>query len=148
MKKLFLTLSLILSVVSCGSTSTERGANSETKAAVSTADGVEVIYFHTKQRCITCMAIENLTVEVVEQTFSEQLKDGSLRFVIVDISTPEGEKIADKYEVSFSALFTNSWKGGVETKGDLTSVGFKYAKNQPEVFKTELTSKLNELLKK
>ena len=33
---------------------------------------VEVVYFHGKQRCITCMAIEKAAREVVEKDFAKE----------------------------------------------------------------------------
>ena len=34
-------------------------------------DHVEVMYFHGKQRCVTCMAIEKNAREVVEKDFAK-----------------------------------------------------------------------------
>ncbi len=140
MKRLFLLLAVIL-FASCGSAPT-------TTSALNTDDGLHVLYFHGKQRCITCMAIEKLSQEVIKADFAEELKNGDITYTIIDITTPEGAEIANRYEVSFSSLFANSWKDGVETKGDLTKMGFSYAKSQPEIFKTEFKNKINELLKK
>ena len=57
-------------------------------------DYVEVMYFHGKQRCVTCMAIEKHAREVVEMDFAHEKKNGQVVFRVVDISTPEGAKIA------------------------------------------------------
>lgn len=108
---------------------------------------VEVLYFHGKQRCITCNAIEKLTKEVIEKDFAQQLKDGRIIFKVIDISTPQGEKIADKYEVTWSSLYINKWKNGKETKNNMTDFGFSYAKNSPEVFKSGIKKKITELIK-
>ena len=61
---------------------------------------VEILYFHGRQRCVTCKAIEEHTKEVVNTDLAEWVKNGKLRFKEVDISTPEGEKLAEKYQVS------------------------------------------------
>lgn len=61
---------------------------------------VEVIYFHGKQRCATCMAIEKNARETVNAMFADEVKKGTVVFRTVDISTSEGEKVADKYEVT------------------------------------------------
>ena len=37
-------------------------------------DHVEVMYFHGKQRCATCMAIEKYAREVVEKDFANEKK--------------------------------------------------------------------------
>ncbi len=110
-------------------------------------DVVEVLSFHTAQRCITCRAIERLTSEVVEQDFAQELQDGRLKMTIVDITSKEGEQVADRYEVASSSLFINKWDGGVESRNDMTRLGFTKAKNSPDEFKAEIKLKIAELLK-
>ena len=105
---------------------------------------VEVLYFHGKQRCVTCKAIEKYTKEMVN---AELVKNGKLRFKEVDISTPEGEKLAEKYRVSWSSLYVNKWKNGKEERNDMTRFGFQNARNNTSAFKKELKQKINQLLK-
>lgn len=57
------------------------------------------------------------TKEVVYNDFAKFVKSGKVRFKEVDISTPQGEKIADKYRVSWSSLYVNGWNNGKEKKG-------------------------------
>lgn len=71
---------------------------------------VEVLYFHGKQRCATCIAIEKYAREVVEKDFADERKKGRVVFRVVDISTSEGEKIAKDYRVTWSSLYINGWK--------------------------------------
>lgn len=142
MKKVFFVLMAIIALTACGNNQT---ANAQTKTTQK--EYVEVIYFHGKQRCVTCNAIEKLTKEVVEKDFAQQLKDGKIVFKIVDISTKEGEKIADKYEVTWSSLYINKWKDGKEAKNNMTDFGFSYAKGSPDVFKAGVKKKIEELLK-
>lgn len=105
---------------------------------------VEVLYFHGKQRCVTCKAIEKYTKEMVN---AELVKNGKLRFKEVDISTTEDEKLAEKYRVSWSSLYVNKWKNGKEERNDMTRFGFQNARNNTSAFKKELKQKINELLK-
>ena len=93
------------------------------------------------------LPIEKLTKEVIDKDFAGQLKDGKIIFKVIDISTKEGEKIADKYEVTWSSLFINNWKDGKETKNNMTDFGFSYAKGSPDVFKAGVKKKIEELLK-
>ncbi len=79
-----------------------------------------MIYFHGKQRCLTCKAIEKIAKEVVNNQFANELENGTVVFNTVDISTPEGEQIADRYEVTWSSLFINNWKDGEETRNNMT----------------------------
>lgn len=111
------------------------------------SDGVEVMYFHGKQRCATCMAIEKHAREVVETDFAVQVKNSKVRFRVVDISTDEGAKLAKSYKVSWSSLYVNGWKNGKEIRNDLTRFGFANARSKTEEFKKGLKAKINELLK-
>lgn len=95
---------------------------------------VEVIYFHGKQRCATCLSIEKLSRELVEGTYA-----GKVSFSVVDISTEEGKRIAADYKITFSSLFLVSRKDGEEKRTDLSRMAFQYAKENPEKFKKQLS---------
>ena len=110
-------------------------------------DHVEVMYFHGKQRCATCMAIEKYAREVVEKDFANEKKKGKVVFRIVDISTDEGEKIAKKYRVTWSSLFVNGWKTGKEKRNDMTQFAFKNARKNSDEFKRGVSGKIKELMK-
>lgn len=144
MKKLLFILLAFIGLTSCGNNKT---TNAQTSTKATQKDVIEVIYFHGKQRCISCNAIEKLTREVIDKDFITQFKDGKIIFKVIDISTKEGEKTADKYEVTWSSLFINKWKDGEETKNNLTDFGFSYAKGSPDVFKAGVKKKIDELLK-
>lgn len=141
MKKLLMFFALLAALMSCGSrdnTATEKSTEK---------DRVEVLYFHGKQRCATCMAIEKHTKEVVNTLFADELKNGKLVFNTVDLSTPEGEKTADKYEVTWSSLFVNKWKDGKERRNNLTEFGFSNARKDPDAFKKGLADEIRKSLK-
>ncbi|MFI3293245.1 MAG: nitrophenyl compound nitroreductase subunit ArsF family protein [Rikenellaceae bacterium] len=143
MKKILFALIAVLALfTSCiGGESKKRGATAAKE------DIVEVLYFHGKQRCITCNAIEKLTSEVVSSDFADAIKAGKLKMKVIDISTDEGEAIADEYEVTWSSLYVNKWKDGKESRNNLTDLGFSKAKNSPEEFKTQIKFKIAGLLK-
>ncbi|WP_294629879.1 nitrophenyl compound nitroreductase subunit ArsF family protein [uncultured Bacteroides sp.] len=116
-------------------------------AQIGTDTYVEVLYFHGKQRCVTCKAIEKHTKEVVNTDLAELVQNGQLRFKEVDISTPKGERLAEKYRVSWSSLYINKWKNGKEERNDMTRFGFQKARNDAATFKKELQQKISRLLK-
>lgn len=142
MLKIMIFVAAMMSVVACG-------ARSESKQISTDANEqrVEVIYFHGKQRCLTCMAIEKLAREVVETQFASALASGELVFKVVDISTKEGERIADKYEVTWSSIFINKVDGKREKVNNLTDFAFSNARSNPDKFKQGIADKINELIK-
>ena len=109
-------------------------------------DPVEVVYFHGKQRCLTCMAIEKYAREVVDTDFAREKQSGKVLFRTVDITTPEGAKLAKKYRVSWSSLYINGWKGGKEKRNDLTSFAFKHARKHTAEFKKEVKNTIQKNL--
>lgn len=108
---------------------------------------VEVLYFHGKQRCPTCIAIGDNSIDVVNKDFAKQLKAGQVKFKEIDISTPQGEKIADKYSVTWSSLYLTQWKNGKEKRYDMTRFGFENARSNTQVFRTGLKNKIIQFLK-
>lgn len=142
-KKIFLMLSLIVALASCSGKTDNATISSEPVKD----DYVEVIYFHGKKRCATCRAIETNTKDVINTIFANEIKNGDLVFNIVDISTPEGEAIADRYEVTWSSLFVNRWNAGNETRENITEFAFSNAKSSPDLFKKTLAEKIKQSLK-
>lgn len=109
---------------------------------------IDVLYFHGKQRCATCIAVGTLAREVVEQQFATQHQQGIVRFREIDFSTPEGTKTAEKYEMSFSGLVISKWDNGREQRvEDMTTFAFQYARTDGKKFKNELAKHINTLLK-
>lgn len=116
-------------------------------AQTNVKDRVEVMYFHGKQRCPTCMAIEKYAREVVDVSFAEEKREGKVVFKVVDISTAAGAKVAKEYRVTWSSLYVNGWKGGKEERNDMTPFAFKNARNHTDEFKKGVSGKISELLK-
>lgn len=141
MKNFILIFALIIGLTSCDNRENTTKTNSPDK------DRVEILYFHGKQRCATCMAIEKNTIEVLNAMFANELKDSTVVFKNVDISTPEGERLANKYEVTWSSLFVNGWKNGTEIRNDMTKFGFANARKNPDAFRKGVADKIRQSLK-
>ena len=107
---------------------------------------MEVLCFHGKQRCATCVAIERETKAVIDGQFADAVADGALEMRIIDITQPENEAIADKYEITWSSLVVVKYADGSEQAENLTKFAFANARNNPETFRSELTEKLKKLL--
>ena len=108
---------------------------------------VEVLYFHSKQRCVTCRSIEQNTQELLKANFSRQLKEGKVVYRVIDISKRENARMAEKYEVTWSSLFIVQHKGDKEMVENLTEFAFGHSHTQPEVFKADITEKIRKALK-
>ena len=134
-----LGMALMIGLISCG-----HQAGKAEQAETAVTDGVEVLYFHGKQRCATCIAIEQNARDAVEAVFADEVKRGRVVFKTVDISTPEGEALADRYEVTWSSLFVNVWRAGRETRHNLTDFAFGNARKNPDAFKAGLSDQIKD----
>lgn len=110
-------------------------------------DYVEVLYFHGKQRCVTCRAIEQHTKEVLKAQYSKQIQSDKIVLRVIDISKKENETIAEKYQVTWSSLFLVSHKNGKEKAENLTEYAFGNARSNPDKFKMGLQQHINQALK-
>lgn len=142
MKHYILSLLAVATFV-FGAISCKNVNNTDSSAAPAVKGQVKVFYFHGPHRCKTCMAIEALTKEVVSTCYAAEVKKGKVVFKSIDISTPEGEKQADSYEVSWSSLVLD--KDGKCV--NLTDMAFSYAKSEPDTFKSKLYTEINRLMK-
>lgn len=147
MKKILSVCLVCLALVSCGSNTKEGTVADSASEEVAIQDVVEVIYFHGKQRCATCMAIEKNAKEAVENDLAEAASKGNVIFKTIDISQKENEALAEKYEVTWSSLFVVKHKGGVETVENLTEFAFGNARKSPAAFKAGVVKVVNDMLK-
>ena len=147
MKKILFLLAACFVFVACGMKSKTEGTvlPVEKETAVR-PDGVEVLCFHSKQRCATCIAIEKNARTAIDSAFADRLADGTLSFRIIDISKPENEAIAEKYQVTWSSLYIVSHKNGQEKAENMTEFAFSNARKSPGEFKKGLVDKINEMI--
>ncbi len=148
MKKMILALAICLVLTACGNDgASKKNDNVKTEQVEEEKDRVEVLYFHGKQRCPTCIAIEKNVKKAIETQLADELKNGKVVFKTIDISNPDNEKITEKYEVTWSSLFICKWKDGKEAYENLTEYAFANARNAPDTFKNEIVEKIKASLK-
>ena len=143
--KFFKTLLIFFTGIFCLFSCQEKKAVNEVAQNDNKAD-IEVIYFYGKQRCSTCMAIEKFAKEAIDSVFPEKVKDGVIEFKSVDITTADGEKLADLFEISSSSLFIIDNKKENPEKVDMTAFGFRNARNNKEVYKQGVIDQINKFI--
>jgi hypothetical protein len=112
-----------------------------------TATKLQIVYFHAKYRCATCTSIEENTRKTLDTYFSAQLKNGTIKLQVLDVSDEKNEKLAEKYEASGSSLFLTKLDGKKETTTDFTNFAFSYSHNQAEKFIAGLKAEIEKNLK-
>ncbi len=83
-------------------------ADAAAAAAPAIESGVEAIYYHNVQRCVTCNKMEKWIQEAVEANFATELQSGKLALKSLRIS-PD-----DKYKLQYASLIVKNIEGGAE----------------------------------
>ncbi len=142
MKKSLLFFSLFVGLVACSSDKSSKRTIEDSGKQ----DVVEVLYFHGKQRCATCLAIEKHAKELIDAAYADELKNGSLFYRTIYLN--EEEALADKYGVTWSSLIIVDYdNNGKEMSKNLTDLAFGNARTAPEKFKSALSEQISEMLK-
>jgi len=80
----------------------------------SVPDGLIVYYFHTTFRCHSCLTIERLTRETLNEQFAPELKDGAIRWQMVNYEEPANQHFIDHYKLYTKQVILSAVKGGKE----------------------------------
>lgn len=133
------TLMVLVAVTlsACGSTPSQ----DKTTASLNSEE-LQVYYFHFTKRCATCNAVENETKVALEMFYADQVKEGAIGFISLNLEEEDGKELADQLEVSGQALLLV--KG--EEMVNLTNEGFMNARTKPDRFHEVLKAQIDKLL--
>ncbi len=74
------------------------------RSADTPAGQIVAYYFHTTARCSTCLKIEALAKEAIEQTYASELESGSLKWQVVNVETPENRHYVQDFKLITKSL--------------------------------------------
>lgn len=114
------------------------GTGTEAKEQVADASVVKVYYFHGKQRCKTCMAVEKVTKETIEKVYAN---NKNVRFVEINTEDKANAELVEKYQITWNALIIEKGDNHI----DLTKEGFANAVNTPDVLTELIKQEINNL---
>jgi hypothetical protein len=97
---------------------------------------IKAYYFHATRRCATCVAVEDVTKEVLKAKYADKIQ-----FESINREEDSKNPLLEKYKVSGQTLLI--------VKGDkvidLTNDAFLYARTSPEKFKEKLKSTIDSM---
>jgi hypothetical protein len=135
---LFLAILLTGTFISCQS----KNENSATIPLVSSSSAkVEVYNFHTTNRCITCMAIEENTKRTISENFANEVDNGSISLHVVNVDLPENAALAEQFKAFGTSLFIRVNKGNKSEIINLSDFAFMNARNEAS-FKAQLNKRI------
>jgi hypothetical protein len=109
-------------------------ASSGAAAAATTAPGAArfvAYYFHNTRRCFTCKTIEAQSKEAINTGFAEELKQGRLAWLTVNLEEPGNAHYATDYGVAGSALVIAEVKDGKPVRFAKLDKTWDLVRNKP-----------------
>lgn len=143
---LFILLAAI-TLTSCGSTnekknnaaetSADASVNSSEAASVESADPatVYVYYFHGKQRCKTCVAVERSARESIAEIYGDNKK---VQYMELLTDEAVNKELVEKYGVTWNALIVAKGDDHI----DMTQNAFANPAGVKELLKSEVDQRL------
>lgn len=126
----------LLIIAACGSSGSQTEEKSTT---VADANTVYIYYFHSKQRCKTCIAVEKLAKKVVDSIYNNEPK---VQIEVILTDDPSNQELVDKYEISWNSLIVA--KG--ENSANITEEAFANAISSPELLVDLIQEEVNSRL--
>ena len=132
------TIILAIMISSCqGNSKAETAGSKENTSKEIAENQIQVIQFHSENRCMTCNKIEALTLETLK-SYPE------LKFQLINVDDTKNEKIAEQFEATGTALFL--YNPTTQNKLNLTEFAFMTAGDEAK-FSKELKIEIDKFVK-
>ena len=109
---------------------------------------VEVYYFHPTERCPIDQSIEENTIKLMNGSFAKEIKDGTIKFQIINTDDKSQSKTVARFDINAQGLFVVKLSNDKEIKNDLTRFAFDYGQSNPDRFRSGLKVEIENTLKK
>ncbi|GAG79149.1 unnamed protein product, partial [marine sediment metagenome] len=117
-----LMLLFVLNVIACNNTQSNNNSSSDDSTKT---EKLEVYYFHGTRRCVTCIAVGEVSSELVKSKYED---NENVKFIDINIDEPGNEKLVEKFQVSGSGLYVFNGKD-IE---NITAFAFQHARTNPD----------------
>lgn len=98
------------------------------------ATTIVAYYFHTTFRCPTCHRIENWSHEAIQESFSDALKDGRLKWRVINIDEPQNRHFIKDYRLFTKSLVIVEEKNGRQVRWKNLNKVWEYVRDQGKFF--------------
>ena len=124
-----LMLLFVLNAIACNNP--QNNNNSSSNDSTKKTKNVEVYYFHGTRRCVTCIAVGEVSSELVKSKYED---NENVKFIEINIDEPGNEELVEKFKVSGSGLYVFNGKD-IE---NITAFAFQHARTNPDKLKDKL----------
>jgi len=121
--------------------------NSQQKPKTASTPKVEVYYFYPSERCPIDLTIEENTRATMQSGFSKEIKDGTIKFQVLNTDDKANSKTVGRFDINAQALYIVKHDKGKEIINNLTDFAFSCSQNNPAKFKARLKDEVETALK-
>ncbi len=104
-----------------------------------------VYYFYGTHRCPSCILVERLSQEVVEEYFVNEIKEGILEYKALNVERPENHHYIKEYALYTRSLIVALYKNGRQEKWK-NLIGVWYYLRNKEMFYQYVKSEIEAFL--
>lgn len=79
-----------------------RNASESLQSDLPLKDGLAVMFFHARFRCVTCNSMEELAKQVLERDFAELLDNGEITWQVINFQ--DNTELARRFDVGSSTI--------------------------------------------
>ena len=110
-------------------------------------DYVELVYFHRTRRCYSCQYAGDMTQNIAESYFSDELANGKLLFKMLDVQDSANAEMIDKCRAYGSSLFINVVIAGEDHIQPITDIWYQIGNDEEftDIVKTEIEKALESI---
>jgi hypothetical protein len=130
-------LGVSLSIAADNSTTADKTSSDEKAVEQPAEPSHQVIacYFHRTVRCPTCRKISAYIEESVNTEFASQVKDKSVKMMMIDFQDAKNQKYTQAYKITGPTLVIMDVQDGKVTSWKQAPKVWSLVGNQPEFFK-------------
>ncbi len=129
---------VVLSIQGCQGAKADNPVYSKiARAENQKAEEVKVYYFHATRRCATCMAVEAVTKEALQDYYGDKVT-----FESINVEDEKESPLLAQYKIGGQTLLIVNG----DKKVDLTNDAFLNARTNPDKFKSKLKSTIDSML--
>lgn len=148
------TMLLIAGILSCQKpgNSTGNKANKNPSGNIKEEVQIEskkcdviVYYFHTTYRCDSCMQIEQLTAEALDEEYSEEMKDGFVEYNVVNMEEAKNNHFIQDYKLYTKSVIVADIEEGKQIRWKNLIKVWSLINNKKE-FKKYIKSEVKDFL--
>jgi hypothetical protein len=85
-------------------------------ASPGSAHLVRVYYFHGNARCVSCRKIEALAGEAVRAAYAEEMKQGKVEWLVVNVEEPSNKHFIQDYKLYTKSLVVVDLVDGTQVR--------------------------------